>query len=189
MDRENFEKFNNPFKISKETLKGDIEKVSDSKFPEKRSFYELIKEFNEMYGLPKNDKPSLPSLKRLENFKNVLQEEVSEVEGIIDRYKELIGEIGSEDKIFPDGDVEHEKKIEILTEISDWLGDMMVYITSEATKYGLDMEEILRIIMESNFSKLGEDGKPIYDERGKVMKGPNYWKPEERIREYLSSRV
>jgi hypothetical protein len=39
--------------------------------------------------------------------------------------------------------------------------------------------------MESNFSKLGADGQPIYDERGKVMKGPSYWKPEPRIRSLL----
>lgn len=47
--------------------------------------------------------------------------------------------------------------------------------------------EILDIIMQSNFSKLGEDGKPIYDERGKIMKGPGYWKPEPKIAEYLST--
>lgn len=51
---------------------------------------------------------------------------------------------------------------------------------------GLDYWVVLDIIMQSNFSKLGEDGKPIYDERGKVMKGPNYWKPEPKIREYLA---
>lgn len=36
--------------------------------------------------------------------------------------------------------------------------------------------------MQSNFSKLGADGKPIYDERGKVQKGQNYWKPEPKIK-------
>ena len=51
---------------------------------------------------------------------------------------------------------------------------------------GFDYWAILNIIMESNFSKLGPDGKPIYDERGKVLKGPGYWKPEPAIRQYLS---
>ena len=40
--------------------------------------------------------------------------------------------------------------------------------------------------MQSNFSKLGEDGQPVYDHRGKVMKGPGYWKPEPKIQELLS---
>jgi len=39
--------------------------------------------------------------------------------------------------------------------------------------------------MESNMSKLGPDGKPIYDERGKVMKGPGYYKPEPAIKSYI----
>jgi hypothetical protein len=39
--------------------------------------------------------------------------------------------------------------------------------------------------MDSNTSKLGADGKPIYDERGKVMKGPGYWKPEPAIKELI----
>ena len=42
--------------------------------------------------------------------------------------------------------------------------------------------------MESNFSKLGGDGKVIKDERGKILKGPNYWKPELRIKEMLKER-
>ncbi len=42
--------------------------------------------------------------------------------------------------------------------------------------------------MQSNFSKLGADGKPIYDERGKVMKGPGYWQPEPKIRALLGAR-
>lgn len=50
---------------------------------------------------------------------------------------------------------------------------------------GLSSWEILRIIMDSNFSKLGPDGEPLYDERGKLLKGPGYWKPEPKIAEYL----
>jgi hypothetical protein len=44
---------------------------------------------------------------------------------------------------------------------------------------------VLQIIMDSNASKLGADGKPIYDANGKFLKGPNYWKPEPKIRELL----
>mgnify|MGYP003351314656 CR=1 FL=1 len=49
-------------------------------------------------------------------------------------------------------------------------------------------EEVLDIIMDSNESKLGADGKPIYDANGKFLKGPNYWKPEPKIKSMLEGR-
>jgi predicted HAD superfamily Cof-like phosphohydrolase len=61
----------------------------------------------------------------------------------------------------------------------------MVYCRSEALKYGLPLEDVLNVIMDSNASKLGADGKPIYDENGKFLKGPNYWKPEPKIKTLL----
>jgi len=45
-----------------------------------------------------------------------------------------------------------------------------------------------RLIMDSNESKLGADGKPIYDANGKFLKGPNYWRPEPRIKALLEQR-
>ena len=71
--------------------------------------------------------------------------------------------------------------------IADLLGDVIVYCRSEALKYGIPLEEVLSIIMDSNESKLGADGKPIYDANGKFLKGPNYWKPEPKIKELLAS--
>jgi predicted HAD superfamily Cof-like phosphohydrolase len=79
--------------------------------------------------------------------------------------------------------------VEILADLADWLGDIMVYCASEMRKYGLRSNDILGIIMASNFSKLGLDGKPIYDERGKVLKGPGYWKPEPMIRRLLEAQI
>ena len=124
----------------------------------KRTFYKDIEKFNEMYKFPGDGSTQLHGIDRLKKFKSILSEEVEEVEEIIKEYKE-------HEKA---GDISKDKEIELLTAISDWLGDMTVYIASEARKYGLNMSETLRIIMESNFSKLGADGKPIYDERGKV---------------------
>jgi len=144
---------------------------------EKKDFYGSIKEFNEIYKLPINDKPALLGIERLENFKKVLLEEVNEVDEIIANYKTL----GS--------NLSDDTKVQILTELSDWLADMVVYIASEATKHGIDLDETLKIIMQSNFSKLGADGKPIYDERGKVLKGPNYWKPEPKISDFLKEKL
>jgi len=143
-------------------------------------FLSKIREFNKIYKIQNNDNPTLLEVERLENFKNILIEEINEVDEIIERYKELL-----ENK----KNLEKEEKIELLTSLSDWLGDIIVYASSEARRFGIDINQVLKIIMESNFSKLGADGKPIYDERGKIMKGPNYWKPEPKIKEFLDSKL
>jgi len=70
----------------------------------------------------------------------------------------------------------------ILVSLGDWFGDMVVYIRSEALKFGLPLESILAVIMGSNFTKLDENKKPIKDEAtGKVLKGPNFMAPERHI--------
>ena len=67
-----------------------------------------------------------------------------------------------------------------LVEIADALGDMMYILCGTIIEHGLQdkIEAVLDEIQRSNMSKLGEDGKPIYREDGKVMKGPNYFKPD-----------
>ena len=66
-----------------------------------------------------------------------------------------------------------------ITEIADALGDMLYILCGTILEHGLQhkIEEVFDEIQRSNMSKLGEDGKPIYREDGKVMKGPNYFKP------------
>ena len=66
-----------------------------------------------------------------------------------------------------------------LIEIAYALGDMMYILCGTIIEHGLQhkIEEVFDEIQRSNMSKLGEDGKPIYREDGKVMKGPNYFKP------------
>ena len=66
-----------------------------------------------------------------------------------------------------------------LIEIADALGDMMYILCGTIIEHGLQhkIEEVFDEIQRSNMSKLGEDGKPIYRKDGKVMKGPNYFKP------------
>ena len=77
----------------------------------------------------------------------------------------------------------------LLAHISDWFGDMIVYCASELAKYGMRTDDVLGVIMASNMSKLGEDGKPLYDARGKVLKGPGYWKPEPMIQRLIEARI
>ena len=61
----------------------------------------------------------------------------------------------------------------------------MNLIFNTALSSGIVLDDVLEIIMESNFSKLGEDGKPIIDERGKILKGPNFQPPEPDLEKYL----
>lgn len=146
-------------------------------------FDEEIKVFNAMYMLPVLDTPGIPFVghaeatarqqfaERLADFKDILKEELDEVDEIIRKIEA--------------GDPPEE----VLTELADWLGDIQVYCASEMRKFGLDNSVVLGIIMASNRSKLGKDGKPIFDARGKVMKGPDYWRPEPMIRKYIVAAV
>jgi predicted HAD superfamily Cof-like phosphohydrolase len=67
-----------------------------------------------------------------------------------------------------------------LVEIADALGDMMYILCGTIIEHGLQekIEAVFDEIQRSNMSKLGDDGQPIYREDGKVMKGPNYFKPD-----------
>jgi len=66
-----------------------------------------------------------------------------------------------------------------LVEVADALGDLMYILFGTIMKHGMQHKivEVFEEIQRSNMSKLGEDGKPIYREDGKVLKGPNYFKP------------
>lgn len=66
-----------------------------------------------------------------------------------------------------------------LIEVADALGDMLYILCGTILEHGMQhkIEEVFNEIQRSNMSKLGADGKPIYREDGKVMKGPNYFKP------------
>ena len=66
-----------------------------------------------------------------------------------------------------------------LVEVADALGDMLYILCGTIIEHGMQdkIEEVFNEIQRSNMSKLGEDGKPIFREDGKVLKGPNYFKP------------
>lgn len=139
-------------------------------------FQEQIKSFNRMYNLPCNDSPKLPegyqaAAQRISDFMSILREEVEEGNELIDKLAVVTP--------LP----------EILAEIADWLCDIQIYCASEMRKFGLDNDACLNTIMLSNFSKLDEDGNPIYDSRGKVLKGTKYWPPEPLLREQITHQM
>ena len=136
-----------------------------------KPFAARIAAMNAMYKLPACDTPTVPAdvADRLVKFKATLMDEVHEIDEIV-----ALAKNGAD-------------KADVAVAIADLLGDVIVYCRSEALKYGIPLEDVLDLIMDSNESKLGADGKPIYDANGKFLKGPNYWKPEPKIKALLES--
>ena len=132
-----------------------------------KEYMEKIRKFNKMYELEVNEKPTLCSMERFQKLFDILAEELKEGEEIEDMF------------------YNEAEPIDILTAMADWYCDIMVYCSTQATEMGIPVEKVMNIIMESNFSKLDADGNVIKDERGKVLKGDNYWKPEPQIKELL----
>ena len=75
-------------------------------------------------------------------------------------------------------------KDENLLEVADALTDILYVTYGAGHAFGIDLDKCFEEVQNSNMSKLGEDGKPIYNEAGKVMKGPNYFKPD--LSKYLN---
>ena len=114
-----------------------------------------VKEFHSAFGLGIEEKPvaNLGKVKNLLRF-NLMKEE----------NEEYLEAANNND----------------LTEVADALGDMLYILCGTIIEHGMQhkIEEVFDEIQSSNMSKLGADGKPIYREDGKVLKGPNYFKPD-----------
>ncbi len=114
-----------------------------------------VKEFHDTFGLGSSEFPvgSLGERKNLLRF-NLMKEE----------NEEYLEAVQNNDTV----------------EIADALGDMLYILCGTIIEHGLQhkIEAVFDEIQRSNMSKLGEDGKPIYREDGKVIKGPNYFKPD-----------
>lgn len=137
-----------------------------------------MQEFNTMYGMSCNTIPTIPkeysntslACQRIEQVTNMLNKEVVEGKDIVDKLC-LLPDYYNDD---------------LLTDLADWYGDIIIYCASEMTRLGLDINQVLTIICDSNKSKMGADGKPIFV-NGKLEKGPNYWKPEPKLKEYINN--
>ena len=116
---------------------------------------EAVKEFHLAFGLGVRTTPKA----NLGNDKNLL------------RYKLMREENEEYLEAAQDGD---------LVEVADALGDMLYILCGTLLEHGMQdkIDEVFQEIQRSNMSKLGANGKPIYREDGKVMKGPNYFKPD-----------
>ncbi|MFT4899415.1 MAG: putative HAD superfamily Cof-like phosphohydrolase [Flavobacteriales bacterium] len=116
-----------------------------------------VEQFHDSFGIPNNHEPTVDLTKKDFQLRfDLLKEENEE-------YLQAAKE----------GD---------LIEVADALGDMMYILFGTIMKHGMQHKivEVFEEIQRSNMSKLGEDGKPIYREDGKILKGPNYFKPNLR---------
>ena len=75
-------------------------------------------------------------------------------------------------------ELEQAMKTKDLKEVADALTDILYVTYGAGCAYGIDLDKCFKEVQRANMSKFGEDGKPIYNEKGKVMKGPNYSAPD-----------
>lgn len=123
----------------------------------------FVREFQEKFEKPKEDMAEL-----IRHRMMLIEEE----------FKELKEAAEAVAKMYSDGTTNSDEFREQNLEIIDALGDLCVVEIGMANLLGMDINEAMHRIYESNMSKLGDDGKPVYYASGKVAKGPNYFKPK-----------
>ena len=116
------------------------------------SNFNKVKIFMETFGQEVKNKPSFSS----EKINNLRYELIREE---LDEFKEAL------------------KNKDIL-EVADALTDILYVTYGAGHAFGIDLDKCFEEVQQSNMSKLNENGKPIYNESGKVMKGPSYFKPD-----------
>ena len=133
--------------------------------PQTSRWYDQVKAFTEAMGQPVD----VPMDKRADDGGYLLTFRHSLIdEEFLEYDKEAFG--ASYDPIYPD----QIDKAALTKELAD-----LIYVTlGFAVTFGLPLVEVFERVHQSNMSKLGEDGKPVYREDGKVMKGPNYQPPK-----------
>ena len=113
--------------------------------------FENVKKFMQTFGQEVKTKASFPNDKIINLRLDLIREELSEL-------KEAI-----------------EKKD--IKEVADALTDILYVTYGAGHAFGINLDKCFEEVQNSNMSKLGSDGKPIFNEHGKVMKGPDYFKP------------
>jgi predicted HAD superfamily Cof-like phosphohydrolase len=114
--------------------------------------FEAVRQFMTVFGQEVKDFPEFPSEKIQQLRIDLITEELGE-------FKDAI----------------KEKNI---VEVADALTDLLYVVYGAGVAFGLDLDACFQEVHASNMSKLGEDGQPIFREDGKVLKGPNYFKPD-----------
>ena len=115
------------------------------------SNFEDVKKFMETFGQMVRTKPQFPNEQTMQLRYDLIKEELNELELAM--------------------------KSKNLKEIADALTDILYVTYGAGYAYGINLDKCFKEVQRANMSKLGNDGKPIYNDKGKVMKGPNYLAP------------
>ena len=116
------------------------------------SNFESVKKFMKTFGQEVKEKADFPSNKITTLRYDLISEELAELKDAIDKKD--------------------------IKEVADALTDILYVTYGAGHAFGIDLDKCFDEVQRSNMSKLGVDGKPIYNEKGKVMKGPNYFEPD-----------
>ena len=119
------------------------------------SNFEDVKKFMVTFSQVVRTKPQFPDDKTMQLRFDLIKEELNELE--------------------------HAMKTKNLKEIADALTDILYVTYGAGYAYGINLDKCFKEVQRANMSKLGNDGKPIYNEKGKVMKGPNYSEPNLKL--------
>jgi len=116
------------------------------------SNFEDVKKFMVTFSQVVRTKPQFPDDKTMQLRFDLIKEELNELE--------------------------HAMKTKNLKEIADALTDILYVTYGAGYAYGINLDKCFKEVQRANMSKLGKDAKPIYNEKGKIMKGPNYTEPK-----------
>ena len=116
------------------------------------SNFQSVKLFMQTFGQEVKSKSEFPSERITKLRYNLIKEELDEFEEAV--------------------------KNKDLKEVADSLTDILYVTYGAGHAFGINLDECFEEVQKSNMSKLGEGGKPVYNEQGKVMKGPKYFKPD-----------
>ena len=114
--------------------------------------FKSVRKFMETFGQEIREKASFPNDKICSLRYELIEEELNELKEAIDKKD--------------------------IKEVADALTDILYVTYGAGHAFGIDLDKCFEEVQNSNMSKLGSDGKPIYNDKGKVMKGPNYFKPD-----------
>ena len=116
------------------------------------SNFERVKKFMETFGQEVKQKAEFPNDKITTLRYDLIKEELEELRIAMERKD--------------------------IKEVADALTDILYVTYGAGHSFGINLDKCFEEVQSSNMSKLGEDGQPIYNDKGKVMKGPNYFKPD-----------
>jgi len=114
--------------------------------------FEKVRKFMETFGQEIKEKAQFPNEKITSLRHDLIKEELDELKEAMDNND--------------------------IKEVADALTDILYVTYGAGHAFGINLDKCFEEVQNSNMSKLGSDGKPVYNDKGKVMKGPNYYKPD-----------